>query len=225
MSCPPALWLWLWLVSSVRELRVRVYTSLQTYSGLFCVAINPYMRLPIYTPGCVSKYRGHRRNEVPPHVFAVSENAYANMLQSAPRLACRLWRSIAAFEPCGSLAVAFFSLIAIIVRYLLFADRENQSILITYASRCVAGQHQHHHTFHKVHEAPDLEHNSLWLRFNCLRCSRVGASRARGRRRTRRRWSSTSRKWPRNRSRKRPTPRAATRRRWAHSLLSLLYFY
>ena len=55
---------------------------LQTYSGLFCVAINPYKRYPVYTLRCAKLYRGKRRNEVPPHIFAISDGAYVNMLTS-----------------------------------------------------------------------------------------------------------------------------------------------
>lgn len=55
---------------------------IQTYSGLFCVAINPYKRFPVYTTRCAKLYRGKRRNEVPPHVFAISDGAYVNMLTS-----------------------------------------------------------------------------------------------------------------------------------------------
>jgi len=51
-----------------------------TYSGLFCVVINPYKLLPIYTDNMVNIYRGKRRNEVSPHVFAVSDTAYRAML-------------------------------------------------------------------------------------------------------------------------------------------------
>merc|ERR1712045_555489 len=50
-----------------------------TYSGLFCIVVNPYKRYPIYTPTCVKLYLGKRRNEVPPHLWAITENAYANM--------------------------------------------------------------------------------------------------------------------------------------------------
>merc|ERR1712066_246242 len=51
-----------------------------TYSGLFCVVVNPYKRYPIYTETVVKIYLGKRRNEVPPHLWAITETAYRNML-------------------------------------------------------------------------------------------------------------------------------------------------
>merc|ERR1711953_1412053 len=51
-----------------------------TYSGLFCIVVNPYKRYPIYTPTVVRMYLGKRRNEVPPHLWAISETAYRNMV-------------------------------------------------------------------------------------------------------------------------------------------------
>jgi len=51
-----------------------------TYSGLFLVVINPYKLLPIYNPEIVEYYKGKRRNEVAPHVFAISDSAYRSML-------------------------------------------------------------------------------------------------------------------------------------------------
>merc|ERR1712083_24554 len=50
-----------------------------TYSGLFCIAVNPYKRFPIYTMRTVGIYRGKRRNEVPPHIFAIAEGSYHSM--------------------------------------------------------------------------------------------------------------------------------------------------
>lgn len=55
--------------------------SLQTYSGLFCVVVNPYKNLPIYTESIVDMYRGKKRHEMPPHIYAISEAAYRSMLQ------------------------------------------------------------------------------------------------------------------------------------------------
>uniref|UniRef100_A0A3Q3GST1 Myosin motor domain-containing protein n=1 Tax=Kryptolebias marmoratus TaxID=37003 RepID=A0A3Q3GST1_KRYMA len=51
-----------------------------TYSGLFCVTVNPYKWLPVYNPEVVKAYRGKKRMEVPPHIFALSDNAYQFML-------------------------------------------------------------------------------------------------------------------------------------------------
>uniref|UniRef100_A0A4W5M111 Myosin-7 n=1 Tax=Hucho hucho TaxID=62062 RepID=A0A4W5M111_9TELE len=51
-----------------------------TYSGLFCVTVNPYKWLPVYDPSVVIAYRGKKRQEVPPHIFSISDNAYQNML-------------------------------------------------------------------------------------------------------------------------------------------------
>nr|3I5F_A Chain A, Myosin heavy chain isoform A [Doryteuthis pealeii]3I5G_A Chain A, Myosin heavy chain isoform A [Doryteuthis pealeii]3I5H_A Chain A, Myosin heavy chain isoform A [Doryteuthis pealeii]3I5I_A Chain A, Myosin heavy chain isoform A [Doryteuthis pealeii] len=68
--------------SILHNLRSRYESGfIYTYSGLFCIAINPYRRLPIYTQGLVDKYRGKRRAEMPPHLFSIADNAYQYMLQ------------------------------------------------------------------------------------------------------------------------------------------------
>merc|ERR1719220_20876 len=63
------------------NLKVRFQAKLiYTYSGLFCIVVNPYKRYPIYTGTVVKMYLGKRRNEVPPHLWAITETAYRNML-------------------------------------------------------------------------------------------------------------------------------------------------
>ncbi|MCJ8744148.1 hypothetical protein PDJAM_G00115370 [Pangasius djambal] len=51
-----------------------------TYSGLFCVTVNPYKWLPVYDAVVVVGYRGKKRIEAPPHIFSISDNAYQFML-------------------------------------------------------------------------------------------------------------------------------------------------
>ncbi|XP_061151531.1 myosin-7 isoform X1 [Syngnathus typhle] len=51
-----------------------------TYSGLFCVTVNPYKALPVYNQEVVVAYRGKKRSEAPPHIFSISDNAYQYML-------------------------------------------------------------------------------------------------------------------------------------------------
>merc|ERR1712172_201927 len=63
------------------NLKVRFQAKLiYTYSGLFCIVVNPYKRYPIYTGTVVKMYLGKRKNEVPPHLWAITETAYRNML-------------------------------------------------------------------------------------------------------------------------------------------------
>uniref|UniRef100_A0A803K490 Myosin motor domain-containing protein n=1 Tax=Xenopus tropicalis TaxID=8364 RepID=A0A803K490_XENTR len=55
-----------------------------TYSGLFCVTVNPYKWLPVYNPEVVAGYRGKKRVEAPPHIFSISDNAYQMVIMLSP---------------------------------------------------------------------------------------------------------------------------------------------
>uniref|UniRef100_A0A8C5MP57 Myosin heavy chain 8 n=1 Tax=Leptobrachium leishanense TaxID=445787 RepID=A0A8C5MP57_9ANUR len=54
-----------------------------TYSGLFCATVNPYKWLPVYNPEVVNAYRGKKRQEAPPHIFSISDNAYHIIRQNS----------------------------------------------------------------------------------------------------------------------------------------------
>ncbi|XP_022242820.1 myosin heavy chain, non-muscle-like [Limulus polyphemus] len=68
--------------SVLYNLKDRYFSGLiYTYSGLFCVVVNPYRKLPIYTEKVIDLYKGKKRHEVPPHIFTVTDAAYRSMLQ------------------------------------------------------------------------------------------------------------------------------------------------
>uniref|UniRef100_A0A8C3NM05 Myosin heavy chain 7B n=1 Tax=Geospiza parvula TaxID=87175 RepID=A0A8C3NM05_GEOPR len=59
-----------------------IYVSPQPTRGLFCVTINPYKWLPVYTAPVVAAYKGKRRSEAPPHIYSIADNAYNDMLRN-----------------------------------------------------------------------------------------------------------------------------------------------
>merc|ERR1712168_364419 len=69
------------------NLKTRYQAKLiHTCSGLFVVVVNPYKRYPLYTHRVCKIYLGKRRNECPPHLWAIAETAYRNMLQNTKKV-------------------------------------------------------------------------------------------------------------------------------------------
>ena len=79
--------------------------------------MNPYKRLPIYTDNIIELYKGKKRHEMPPHVYAITDSAYRSMLMG--RKSC--WDNWVLFKCYNKILYSF-------------PDREDQSILCTWAS-------------------------------------------------------------------------------------------
>lgn len=69
--------------SVIFNLKTRwVSGDIYTYSGLFLVAVNPYKSLQIYGDETIERFRGKRRDEADPHIFAIAEEAFRSMLET-----------------------------------------------------------------------------------------------------------------------------------------------
>lgn len=64
----------------LRYLQKEIYT----YSGIVLIATNPFARVDsLYVPGMVQVYAGKQRATQAPHLFAIAEEAFADMIRDA----------------------------------------------------------------------------------------------------------------------------------------------
>jgi myosin-7 len=73
----------LWLRYTNKEM-----CTIYTFTGSILVAANPYLRLPIYTAEIIESYKGQKIGDMPPHVFAISDNAYYYMRRDKRNQCC-----------------------------------------------------------------------------------------------------------------------------------------
>uniref|UniRef100_A0A034W101 Myosin-IB n=2 Tax=Bactrocera dorsalis TaxID=27457 RepID=A0A034W101_BACDO len=66
----------------IGNLRKRFQENLiYTYIGQVLISVNPYKQLPIYSDNDIKEYRNKHFYEIPPHVFAVTDNAFRSLIE------------------------------------------------------------------------------------------------------------------------------------------------
>ncbi|XP_077993002.1 unconventional myosin-Ia-like [Glandiceps talaboti] len=64
----------------VENLKIRFdINDVYTYIGNVVVSVNPYKKLPLYGENKILEYRGRNLYELPPHIYAISDDAYRAM--------------------------------------------------------------------------------------------------------------------------------------------------
>ncbi|XP_055868462.1 myosin-VIIa-like isoform X2 [Biomphalaria glabrata] len=67
----------------LRNLFIRYKDNqIYTYTGSILISVNPYQDLPIYSQEQVERYKAKKIGELPPHIFAIADNAYGSMHKS-----------------------------------------------------------------------------------------------------------------------------------------------
>lgn len=73
----------------LEELRFRyAKDKIYTYVGDIVVAVNPYKSLPIYGREQLQKYRNVARSQNPPHIYAVADATYQQMMATGRNQCC-----------------------------------------------------------------------------------------------------------------------------------------
>lgn len=68
----------------LRYLKDDVYT----YTGNILVAVNPYKTLPTYSGEYIKKYQGKSLGDLPPHIYAIANEAYYSLLKTKRNQCC-----------------------------------------------------------------------------------------------------------------------------------------
>ncbi|XP_070174638.1 unconventional myosin-Ia-like [Littorina saxatilis] len=55
------------------------HQQIYTYIGNVVVSVNPYEKLPLYNHSVVEEYRSRNIYELPPHIYAIADDAYRSM--------------------------------------------------------------------------------------------------------------------------------------------------
>jgi myosin-9 len=55
--------------------------KIYTYVGEILIAVNPYKFFPIYNPKYIEAYQNKKLGELQPHIFAIADEAFQNMLK------------------------------------------------------------------------------------------------------------------------------------------------
>ncbi|GFN87932.1 unconventional myosin-ib [Plakobranchus ocellatus] len=53
--------------------------QIYTYIGNVVISVNPYEKLPLYTHAVIEEYRSRNIYELPPHIYAITDDAYRSM--------------------------------------------------------------------------------------------------------------------------------------------------
>lgn len=102
---------------------------LQTYTGSILVAVNPYQLYPIYDADHVKKYKNRKLGDLPPHIFAVADNAYSHMKREAHDQ-CVIIRYALWYAQQQLFLQVYISLMYCIVNACLLTTRKNVAHLI-----------------------------------------------------------------------------------------------
>ncbi|KAK6020065.1 hypothetical protein OSTOST_14287, partial [Ostertagia ostertagi] len=54
--------------------------SIFTYIGPVLISVNPFKQMPYFTEKDMDQYQGAAQYENPPHIYALADNMYRNML-------------------------------------------------------------------------------------------------------------------------------------------------
>ena len=67
----------------LHNLRMRFYKDIPyTYVSNILVSVNPFKSLSLYTPDIMDTYIEGDCKQLKPHIFALTDNAFKNMLNS-----------------------------------------------------------------------------------------------------------------------------------------------
>ncbi len=55
---------------------------MQTNIGTILISVNPFKRLPLYTPTVMDQYMHKGTKEMPPHTYNIADDAYRAMIDN-----------------------------------------------------------------------------------------------------------------------------------------------